>query len=432
MVASTRDYESAQKTVSKLIAGEVPARDIAIVGQSVRTVERVTGKLGYAAAARSGAVNGVLIGLFLSAILVIGNPEVPIQLFVGFVFIGVALGMLLSLVTYAIVRRRRDFASVTQFAADHYEVTVQTASLAKARRCVGPERRQTPVRPPVELHEPPRYALRSRPLRRLPSPGAAVPAASSRSVADPRCRFRPAPRRPDRPLPTSAPIPLPLPDRARLRMRRKVTDVRRSRIPSRAVRSARPPRPGAGLRHLRPRRRVRGATPPASACEDPAPRRRRDPAPGCPPRRRARYRPIRGHGEPRSAPGRQALPCPPGVWAGSRRLSVAGRSRSATPGSRSRRRGLLPWASAPGPHPVPVHGGSRRASHELSAGDRRVAGGRLREAASALTGTACCCRRSSSIMRLVRKSRDPRAGAPRSSRWASPRVVLPVAAASCT
>ena len=44
IVASTRDYESAQKTVSKLIAGEVPARDIAIVGQSVRTVERVTGK----------------------------------------------------------------------------------------------------------------------------------------------------------------------------------------------------------------------------------------------------------------------------------------------------------------------------------------------------------------------------------------------------
>lgn len=129
IVASMRDYESAQKTVSKLIAGEVPARDIAIVGQSVRTVERVTGKLGYAAAARSGAINGVLIGLFLAAILVLGNPEVPIQLFLGFVLIGVAVGMLLSLVTYAIVRRRRDFASVTQFAADHYEVTVLSTSL---------------------------------------------------------------------------------------------------------------------------------------------------------------------------------------------------------------------------------------------------------------------------------------------------------------
>ena len=173
IVASMRDYESAQKTVSKLIAGEVPARDIAIVGQSVRTVERVTGKLGYAAAARSGAINGVLIGLFLSAILVLGNPEVPIQLFVGFVFIGVAVGMILSLITYAIVRRRRDFASVTQFAADHYEVTVLPASLAKARQVLGANR-VAPVRPPVNLDEPPRYGERITPGAAAPEPAAAV------------------------------------------------------------------------------------------------------------------------------------------------------------------------------------------------------------------------------------------------------------------
>lgn len=161
-VASVRDYEAAQKTVSKLIAGEVPARDIAIVGQGVRTIERITGRLGYAAAARSGAVNGILIGLLLSAILVIGNPEAPMQLFVGFVFIGVALGMIMSLITYAIVRRRRDFASVTQLAADHYEVTVLASSLAKAREVVG-DQRTTVVRPPNNLDEPPRYGERVAP-----------------------------------------------------------------------------------------------------------------------------------------------------------------------------------------------------------------------------------------------------------------------------
>lgn len=185
IVASMRDYESAQKTVSKLIAGEVPARDIAIVGQSVRTVERVTGKLGYAAAARSGAINGVLIGLFLSAILVLGNPEVPIQLFVGFVLIGVALGMLLSLVTYAIVRRRRDFASVTQFAADHYEVTVLAASLAKARQVLGATK-VAPVRPPVNLDEPPRYGERITPGATAPEPAEPViPPRPADPVADP-------------------------------------------------------------------------------------------------------------------------------------------------------------------------------------------------------------------------------------------------------
>lgn len=187
IVASMRDYESAQKTVSKLIAGEVPARDIAIVGQSVRTVERVTGKLGYAAAARSGAINGVLIGLFLAAILVLGNPEVPIQLFLGFVLIGVAVGMLLSLVTYAIVRRRRDFASVTQFAADHYEVTVLSTSLGKARQVLGANK-VAPVRPPVNLDEPPRYGERITPGATAPAPSpeeTVIPPRPADPVAEP-------------------------------------------------------------------------------------------------------------------------------------------------------------------------------------------------------------------------------------------------------
>jgi hypothetical protein len=197
MVASMRDYEAAQKTVSKLIAGEVPARDIAIVGQSVRTIERVTGKLGYAAAARSGAINGVLIGLFLAAILVLGNPEVPIQLFVGFVFIGVAVGMLLSLVTYAIVRRRRDFASVTQFAADHYEVTVMPASLGKARQVLGAVRPE-PVRPPINLDEPPRYG------ERIPVGGAGQPAGGTPGEA-------PVPPRPAAP-PAAPPAPPAVPE----------------------------------------------------------------------------------------------------------------------------------------------------------------------------------------------------------------------------
>ncbi|WP_300265839.1 general stress protein [Microbacterium sp.] len=162
-VASVRDYEAAQKTVSKLIAGDVPARHIAIVGQGVRTIERITGRLGYATAARQGAVNGVLIGLLLSAILVIGNPDVPMQLFLGYIFIGVALGMILSLITYAIVRRRRDYASVTQLAADHYEVAVQADSLAKAREVLGKAQRTEVVRPPVNLDEPPRYGERIAP-----------------------------------------------------------------------------------------------------------------------------------------------------------------------------------------------------------------------------------------------------------------------------
>jgi len=198
MVASTRDYEVAQKTVSKLIAGEIPAREIAIVGQGVRTVERVTGRLGYAAAARSGAINGVLIGLVLSAIMLFGNPDAPISLFLGFILVGVALGMIMSLITYSIVRRRRDFASMTQMLADHYEVRVQAASLAKARQVMGTERAVTP-RPSVDLSQPPQFG------ERIPAPGteAASGAESAPEPVEPA-----APAEPGEPAaPEASPAP---------------------------------------------------------------------------------------------------------------------------------------------------------------------------------------------------------------------------------
>ncbi|GAA5150813.1 hypothetical protein GCM10025768_16350 [Microbacterium pseudoresistens] len=159
-IASMREYEAAQKLVSTLITAEIPAREIAIVGIGVRTIERVTGRLGYAAAARSGAINGVLIGLLLAAFFVFGNPAAPIQTFVGVLFVGVAVGMIMSLVTYAIVRRRRDYASVTQLSADHYEVTVMPSSLSKARQALGRTAPPPAARPVPADDEPPRYGER--------------------------------------------------------------------------------------------------------------------------------------------------------------------------------------------------------------------------------------------------------------------------------
>src|SRR6478736_2332540 len=178
-VADFPTYEAAQKAVSTLIAADVPARDIAIVGQGLRSVERVTGRLGYAAAARSGAINGMLLGLLFSAILVIGSPSVPIQAFVGVLFVGIAIGMLLSIITYSFVRRRRDYASVMQVVADHYEVTVTAASIHRARRILGPQAapEAAPTAPAAgaevsrdEPVEPPRYGERVIPSE---NPGAA-------------------------------------------------------------------------------------------------------------------------------------------------------------------------------------------------------------------------------------------------------------------
>lgn len=204
-VASFPTYEAAQKAVSSLIAAEVPARDIAIVGQGLRSIERITGRLGYASAARSGAVNGLLLGLLFSAILVIGSPSVPIQAFVGVLFVGIAIGMLLSIVAYSFVRRRRDYASVMQVIADHYEVTVADNSVHRARQVLGPQSSSAPAaaqpgpatgaESAPDAAEPPRYGERLAPqepaaAERAPeaTPGEAQPGATAAEpgAGDPR------------------------------------------------------------------------------------------------------------------------------------------------------------------------------------------------------------------------------------------------------
>ncbi|KXZ61636.1 hypothetical protein Mlaev_00393 [Microbacterium laevaniformans] len=168
-VADFATYPAAQKAVSQLVEADIPARDIAIVGHGLRSVETVTGRLGYAAAARSGAVNGILLGLLFSAIFVLGTPNAAIQLFIGVMLVGIALGMLMSIITYSIVRRRRDYTSITQVLADRYEVTVLPRSIHRAREVVGrtvaPAAAHRPPTAPVsaatpDTSTPPQYGER--------------------------------------------------------------------------------------------------------------------------------------------------------------------------------------------------------------------------------------------------------------------------------
>lgn len=163
-VASFTQYEGAQKAVSALIAADVPAREIAIVGAGLRSIERITGRLGYATAARSGAINGLMLGVLFSFIFVLGAPTVQIQAFVGVLLVGIAIGMLLNILMFSIVRRRRDYASVMQVVADHYEVKVAPTSVHKARAALGTAPASAPPASAPQRHDaPPRYGERIAP-----------------------------------------------------------------------------------------------------------------------------------------------------------------------------------------------------------------------------------------------------------------------------
>ncbi|WP_156762039.1 general stress protein [Microbacterium karelineae] len=179
-VATYAKYEGAQKAVSKLIEQNIPARDIAIVGSALRSIEKVTGRLGWARAAWQGALNGVMIGLLFAAFTIIWMPQLDMAMIGGILLIGVGFGMLFRILTYSIVRRRRDFASVMTVSADHYEVAVSREHVTEARRLLGTTKPRTQVVAPPS-NEPPRYGIRVTDAPRQAAP--AEPAAPSEPQA---------------------------------------------------------------------------------------------------------------------------------------------------------------------------------------------------------------------------------------------------------
>lgn len=158
-VATYKKYEGAQKAVSTLIEKNVPARDIAIVGSGLRSIEKVTGKLGWGRAALQGAINGTIMGLLFAAFVVIWSPGSDIALLGGILLVGVSVGMMFRVIGYMIVRRRRDYASIMAVAAEHYEVTVSAQHTTSAREALGTSKPRTVV-PQPSSSEPPRYGVR--------------------------------------------------------------------------------------------------------------------------------------------------------------------------------------------------------------------------------------------------------------------------------
>lgn len=223
-VASYDEYDAAQKAVGKLIEAEVPAREISIVWAGLRAVEMITGRLGYGRAAWSGALNGAMLGLLFGAVYTLVTPEATLQLLVGFLLVGMALGMLMRLLSYRMVRRRRDYSSATSPVADHYEVAVKAAHMATARRVLGVEaqaHRAEPVRPSGPL-PPPQYGVRIDPATNQPIsyPPAAAPAAPSAGGERPAAEQTPSaaeqtpPAAADRPVPDAATAEQSAPDAA--------------------------------------------------------------------------------------------------------------------------------------------------------------------------------------------------------------------------
>ncbi|MGX5681510.1 general stress protein [Schumannella luteola] len=129
-------YPEAQSVVDRLSKADFDVKQLSIIGNDLKTVERVTGKLTYGRAALAGAASGAWLGLFFGLVLTIFSPPTPQSLSVmgAALLIGAGFGMIFGIVTYAINRRRRDFTSTHQVIASNYQIIIDPTLTAKAQQ----------------------------------------------------------------------------------------------------------------------------------------------------------------------------------------------------------------------------------------------------------------------------------------------------------
>jgi hypothetical protein len=126
-VASASNYQDAERVVDWLSDQRFPVDRVSIIGTGLRYVEQVSGRLTTGRAALVGMGQGASIGLFF-ALLFSLFFDLSTGDFFGLLLYGIATGALFGALWGAIFQwlrqGRRDFASVAQTRADHYEVQV--------------------------------------------------------------------------------------------------------------------------------------------------------------------------------------------------------------------------------------------------------------------------------------------------------------------
>ncbi|MFD1375694.1 general stress protein [Micrococcus antarcticus] len=177
-------YLDAQKLVDYLADNDFPVAAVSIVGNDVRTVERVTAKLSYPRVALAGAAQGGMMGLFVGLLLTLfgggGNGLYQILSAIG---LGMAIWMIAGVISYSTRRGKRDFASSSQFVATSFDVVVDFEHAQSARTLAS----KLPMRPQQAPAQPVAQAPQQQPAAAAaPSAqaAAAVPATPAQPAAE--------------------------------------------------------------------------------------------------------------------------------------------------------------------------------------------------------------------------------------------------------
>lgn len=151
VVATFTTYQEAQAAVDKLAESDgFPIAGAAIVGNDMKSVERVTGRLSWGRAAGAGAASGLWLGLLFGLVTTIFGSNAGPGYLIGAVLLGAAFGIVFGLISYAVSRNRRDFSSVMQVVASTYSLVVDPQVANRAKNILNVADATAPVTTPAE------------------------------------------------------------------------------------------------------------------------------------------------------------------------------------------------------------------------------------------------------------------------------------------
>ncbi len=131
-------YLEAKKVVDTLLDGGISPKALAIVGEGVRSVERITARYGYGRAAVSSAMTGSWVGLFSGLLFASFGPAVSVAPLLAGAVIGAGVGMIIGMLLYSSqAANRPTFRSINQLIAQNYRVIVDDSLRGKAMRVLG-------------------------------------------------------------------------------------------------------------------------------------------------------------------------------------------------------------------------------------------------------------------------------------------------------
>lgn len=124
LLATFPTYAGAEKLVDTLSDKGFPVQHVRIVGNDLRSVEKVTGRLTPLRAAGAGAASGTWVGLFIGLILGVFSNNNLFGLLVSSALMGAIWFAGFGFFAQWATRGHRDFASTRSFEASNYDVLV--------------------------------------------------------------------------------------------------------------------------------------------------------------------------------------------------------------------------------------------------------------------------------------------------------------------